>query len=369
MITIKEAADSIQTAILSGRKIPSRISEPVLRCCDGRLCMAFFVYFYDKDDYSSHMLRRPELWALADMETGELLGKYYCKTNDFSDAPLNKKIDCSDAAEPSPQTAQATQALFDELRSEYLGSGKLDTAKYELYLETLKSNVPSGYRRFYDELSGGFDEMKPNEPVAEPEEPAEEPVAEPAEEPVEEPAEPVEEPVNTPEPTPTADTAMSEDIAARLDELKELFEERIRYDEYKNKLFDNMHSELTKFRNGMADKILDSMALDVIGIIDIVKRTAANYSEKEANAENYKRLLNQVYGIAEDLTDVLYRQSIEPYNVNGDTVDVKRQKIAKVIETDDESLDKTVAQVVLEGYEKEGRVLRPERVNVYKFKK
>lgn len=66
------------------------------------------------------------------------------------------------------------------------------------------------------------------------------------------------------------------------------------------------------------------------------------------------------------MEDILYRQNIESYQVDGEEVDVKRQKIIRIVETDDRSRDNLIAERVAEGYEKEGKVIRPERIKIYK---
>lgn len=149
--------------------------------------------------------------------------------------------------------------------------------------------------------------------------------------------------------------------------LQEQFSEKIAADAHKNALFDEMHQELTRYRNGMLDKIVETMALDIIQLVDSTKRSFRIYEETEPSEDNYKRLLRVVKGIAEDLTDILYRQGIESYQVAGEEVDVHRQKILQIVETDEQSKDNLVAIRVAEGYEKNGKVLRPERIKIYKY--
>lgn len=159
-----------------------------------------------------------------------------------------------------------------------------------------------------------------------------------------------------------------EDIINRLDNIKESFDESIKYDKYKDKLFDNLHKELIQYKNGLLDKIIETMAMDIIQMIDTTKKTINLYNTKEFSEENYKRLLGLFEGVAEDLQDIIYRQSIQPYSVAGDQVDVKQQKIISIEETTDIALDNKIVARLAEGYEKDGKVLRPERISIYKYK-
>lgn len=149
--------------------------------------------------------------------------------------------------------------------------------------------------------------------------------------------------------------------------LQQTFDDKIAEDAHKNGLFDNMHRELTKFQNGAMDKIVDTMALDIIQLVDTTKGHVRVYEKKEPTEDNYKRLLRIVKGIAEDLQDILYRQNIESYRVEGHQVDVRRQKIIQTMPTDDQSKDNLVAVRAADGYEKDGKVLRPERIKIFKY--
>lgn len=149
--------------------------------------------------------------------------------------------------------------------------------------------------------------------------------------------------------------------------LQQTFDDKIAEDTHKNGLFDNMHRELVRYQNGALDKIIDTIALDIIQLVDTTKGHIRVYEKKEPTEENYKKLLRIVKGIAEDLEDILYRQNIESYRVPGHEVDVRRQKIIQTLPTDDKSKDNLVAVRVADGYEKGDKVLRPERIKIFKY--
>ena len=107
--------------------------------------------------------------------------------------------------------------------------------------------------------------------------------------------------------------------------------------------------------------------MDIIQLVDSTKGHIRVYEKKEPTEDNYKRLFRVMKGIAEDLEDILYRQSIESYNVAGREVDVKRQRIIQTIPTDDKRKDNLVAVRAAEGYEKDGKIIRPERIKIYKY--
>lgn len=180
---------------------------------------------------------------------------------------------------------------------------------------------------------------------------------------------PVEE-VAEPQQAPAEQKTLLEKLEAvqqALAGLQQSFDDKISEDAHKNGLFDNMHRELIRYQNGALDKIVDTIALDIIQLVDTTKGHVRVYDKKEPTEDNYKRLLRIVKGIAEDLEDILYRQSIESYRVEGHEVDVRRQKIIQTIPTDDKSKDNLVAVRAADGYEKDGKVLRPERIKIFKY--
>lgn len=183
----------------------------------------------------------------------------------------------------------------------------------------------------------------------------------------------LEETEQTQQSTPESSTIQTEllgkleAIQEALADLQQTFDDKITEDTHKNGLFDNMHRELIRYQNGAMDKIVDTMALDIIQLVDTTKGHVRVYEKKEPTEDNYKRLLRIVKGIAEDLQDILYRQNIEAYRVEGHEVDVRRQKIIQTVPTDDQSKDNLVAVRAADGYEKDGKVLRPERIKIFKY--
>ena len=71
----------------------------------------------------------------------------------------------------------------------------------------------------------------------------------------------------------------------------------------------------------------------------------------------------------EDITDLLEQQNVDPYQSDpGDVFDASIHQ-PKIEITADETLDKKVKSSISEGYKKGSKVLIPERVIVYQYKK
>lgn len=166
------------------------------------------------------------------------------------------------------------------------------------------------------------------------------------------------------------DNQMAEVLAEIKNTLRTLrisFDTKIKTDAHKERMFDNMHQELTDYRNGVNEQQLTSIALEIIQVIDILKKNKRFFGNKEYTKENYRKLLTNYEGLICDLEDILYRQSIEPYEVDGMGIDVKRQKIVRTVTTTIESENNQLAEKLACGYEKNGKVIRPERVIIKKY--
>lgn len=110
------------------------------------------------------------------------------------------------------------------------------------------------------------------------------------------PVEEVAEPQQTPAETPAEQTALLEKLDAvqqALAALQQTFDDKIAEDTHKNGLFDNMHRELVRYQNGALDKIVDTIALDIIQLVDSTKGHVRVYEKKEPTEENYKKLLKE----------------------------------------------------------------------------
>ena len=153
-----------------------------------------------------------------------------------------------------------------------------------------------------------------------------------------------------------------------LNDLNHKFDQKIAVDEYKNQLFDNLHKELVGYQNDNVDKLLNTICLELIQLVDYVKKVQNRFQNEEMTEDNYKKLRKNVHGIEDQVIDILYQQNIEPYHIEGNDVDVKKQKIIGTETTDSIEKDNTISEFISDGYDKNGKIIRPERVKIYKYK-
>lgn len=144
---------NITTNILNNQKTPHANSVPVLRMENDKLYLATFTFFYNADELRSGMVRRPSLWALFDIETGNLIEKYYTPENDFSNYEYDKLYNISFNKKLHNDYYHSLNFLLDIIRQEYILNKTINEKLYNQYLEKILDTTPEEYQIFYKDLS------------------------------------------------------------------------------------------------------------------------------------------------------------------------------------------------------------------------
>lgn len=154
-ITTKEAINIIRQNVLNGQKTPHSVSQPILRWHEGKICFAVFVFFYSKEQLQSSMVNRPTMWVIGDLKTGEIVQRYLCSDNEFSDSEYQKlyNISAKYVLTTSRFYWDSTYALMDLIRHEYVNCGTLNKRLYKEYLKRIFCTTPEEYRVFYKDLN------------------------------------------------------------------------------------------------------------------------------------------------------------------------------------------------------------------------
>jgi molecular chaperone GrpE (heat shock protein) len=156
-------------------------------------------------------------------------------------------------------------------------------------------------------------------------------------------------------------------IQEDIQRLEKDFEGKLKYDSHKNKIIDELHQELQDYKQDVVKKYLKSMIMDLIKIIDNIRRLGDHYQNQDPAEQDPSKLLKILKSIPSDLEDLIYLQGIKPFREDTKEFIPSRQRVLKKYKTHDKSLDKTVAKTLHPGYEWDGKVIRPEMVAVYVF--
>jgi molecular chaperone GrpE len=164
--------------------------------------------------------------------------------------------------------------------------------------------------------------------------------------------------------------ALGERLERRLDELKALIQREIRAEATREKVVDRLHAELQEYKQDLLLNTLRPMFIDLIQLHDDIGKVAVAPSTAQDDGHpEVRRLVGLMEGFQQGIEDILYRQGVEPFQVEGDVFDPRRQRAVATLATEDPALNKTVAVRHRKGFRSGDRVIRPEIVSVFAPKK
>lgn len=159
-----------------------------------------------------------------------------------------------------------------------------------------------------------------------------------------------------------AQKAISEQIAA----LEQLFNSRIMHTDHEEKIVDQMHKELQKYKEDMYAQLVRPILMDVIEVRDSIMRIGATYLAKP---EGERDIPNKTFSdYAYDLQDILEKNAVELYRSNvGDDFTPIKQRVIKKVPTQDNALHGKVAESLSCGYSYNGKTISAEKITVYVY--
>lgn len=161
---------------------------------------------------------------------------------------------------------------------------------------------------------------------------------------------------------------LQQDLFEKIDNLNSLFNARIMHTDHEEKIVDQMHKELQKYKEDMYAQLVRPILLDVIEVRDSIMRMAATYLAKPEGEQNIPNKTFSDY--AYDLQDILEKNSVEIYRSKlGDDFTPIKQRVIKKVPTADESLHGKVAESLSCGYSYNGRTISAEKITVYYYEK
>ncbi|MBL0716689.1 MAG: nucleotide exchange factor GrpE [Desulfosarcina sp.] len=159
-----------------------------------------------------------------------------------------------------------------------------------------------------------------------------------------------------------------ESIEEQIKQLSDEFSSKLKYDAHKEKIIDHLHQELQQYKNNIIKKQSLNIIMDLIKVIDGIRKFSAYYKSKDLSSVAPKKLLDFIEGISSDIEDIFSLQDVNPFICDNDSFDPSRQKIIQKIITKDKAQDKIVARTLYPGYECEGKVIRQEMVQILIWK-
>ena len=155
-------------------------------------------------------------------------------------------------------------------------------------------------------------------------------------------------------------------ISQQLAALSETFNTKLMHSAHEEKIVDQMHKELQKYKEDMYAQLVRPILLDIIEVRDSIMRVGAVYRSKPEGEQDIPNKTFSDYTY--DLQDILEKNNVEIYRSSiGDSFVAIKQRAIKKIATDKHELHGTVAESMSCGYNYNGRTISAEKVAVYVY--
>jgi molecular chaperone GrpE len=143
------------------------------------------------------------------------------------------------------------------------------------------------------------------------------------------------------------------------------FETKVMYDESKERVIETLHRELQEHREGLHFRILKPIFIDLIAMYDDLDKQIEHMNHKDNPLA--KDMQQKLKLFQEDIEEILRHNDVDTFCIEEDIFLPSKQKILKVIPTNNVTLDRHIARRVRKGFRCGDRLLRPEIVETYKY--
>lgn len=151
-------------------------------------------------------------------------------------------------------------------------------------------------------------------------------------------------------------------LEERVDELAELFKERIRSDSVQQKAFDQLYEELRQYKDDFIFQSEKPFLLDLLLFYDSLNWFQQSLQKQEMSpdvvADSFQYLLDE-------FLELLYRRDVVPCE-SATRFDRRLHKAVRVVPATKTDDDWKVQAVLKRGFVRSDRLLRAEEVSVYR---
>ena len=162
--------------------------------------------------------------------------------------------------------------------------------------------------------------------------------------------------------------ASLDSMNVKIEQMNQLFVQKIQHTTHEERIVDQMHAELQKYKSDMYSQLVRPILLDIIDIRDSIIRMSNNFALKPEGEQSVP--LATFSGYAYDVQDILEKNNISIYDSkDGDEFNALKQKIVKKVTTPVEQLHGKIAESLSSGYDYMGKTISPEKVAVYIYQK
>lgn len=153
-----------------------------------------------------------------------------------------------------------------------------------------------------------------------------------------------------------------EEINAKLEELKALFQARIERDESQQRAFDQLYEEMRQYKEDFLYQAEKPFLLDLLLFYDSLHWFQQSLARKELNMEVVG---DSFQYLVDEFLELLYRRDVVPCDPT-ERFDIKTHKAVKVVPSDTPADDWRIQAILKRGFIRGNRILRAEEVAVFR---
>lgn len=157
--------------------------------------------------------------------------------------------------------------------------------------------------------------------------------------------------------------AVHPQLAARLDVLRHLIEERLRADNVQQKAFDTLYEELRQYKEDFLFQAEKPFLLDLLLFYDSLNWFQQSLGRKEMSMEV---IADSFQYLVDEFLELLYRRDVVPCE-SSERFDKKLHKAVRVVSASGPEEDWRISSVLKRGFVRGDRVLRAEEVAVFRL--
>jgi molecular chaperone GrpE len=161
-----------------------------------------------------------------------------------------------------------------------------------------------------------------------------------------------------------------DDLSALLSHLEarllDAFNQKLAFDNFKEKQIDRLHEELQGYKSDLLLKAAQPLIAAMIKLHTDAGRLIIGISQEDPTKLTAERIIGFFDNFRDEIADLLAARGVEMYLATlGDLFDARRQSSIGTVETSNSALAGRVAETAQPGFELGSTVLSKEKVKIY----
>jgi molecular chaperone GrpE len=148
----------------------------------------------------------------------------------------------------------------------------------------------------------------------------------------------------------------------------EAFEQKLAFDETKEKQIDRLHGELQGYRTDLVGRTVKPVLLSLIRLHDDFGKVLDALDREDPAKLTSERLLKLLKGFRDDVELALNHNGVQAFTVETEIFDPRRQRALRAVETTEQGQVGHLAARLRPGFEQGEAILERERVAVFALK-